>query len=162
MKTKKCFKCNKIKPLSDFYRHSQMPDGHLNKCKECNKIDVRENYKKNINYYREYDKNRIRNNLDYIFSHRYSGMKTRENGRGFHKYNVIGKGICSKKKFIQWCHQDSVLKTFIILYNNWVKNNYIRTMCPSIDRINNNKGYMLDNIRWITQSENSIKYNKTF
>ena len=36
---KKCFKCNIIKDLSDFYPHKKMPDGHLNKCKECNRKD---------------------------------------------------------------------------------------------------------------------------
>jgi hypothetical protein len=35
METKICFKCLDDKPLSDFYIHKGMKDGHLGKCKYC-------------------------------------------------------------------------------------------------------------------------------
>ena len=55
---KKCFKCGEIKDISEFYKHGEMADGHLNKCKECTKKDVKDNYKANISHYVEYEKER--------------------------------------------------------------------------------------------------------
>jgi hypothetical protein len=38
---KKCIECGVEKELSGYYKHGQMADGHLNKCKECVKEGAR-------------------------------------------------------------------------------------------------------------------------
>jgi hypothetical protein len=55
---KQCFKCGEVRSLSDFYKHSMMADGHVNKCKQCNKKDVTKNRESKIDYYRAYDRDR--------------------------------------------------------------------------------------------------------
>lgn len=49
---KRCFKCLRIKPLRLFYKHKQMGDGHLNKCKKCTKNDVKKRYRDPISHLR--------------------------------------------------------------------------------------------------------------
>jgi ribosomal protein S27AE len=57
-KFKKCFKCQSVKPLDDFYKHPAMADGHVNKCKECNKNDVTAHRNQNLEKVRAYDRER--------------------------------------------------------------------------------------------------------
>ena len=80
---KTCFKCQTKKPLSDFYKHSKMIDGHVNKCKECNKKDVRLNYRKNIDHFKKYDQGRA------MLPHRVEARK---------KYVQTDKGMVARKR----------------------------------------------------------------
>ncbi len=55
---KPCIKCGEVLSLSQFYRHPQMADGHLNKCKTCTKADVANYRKANLDKVRAYDRQR--------------------------------------------------------------------------------------------------------
>ena len=70
--SKVCFKCGISKSLDDFYKHSQMKDGHVNKCKDCNKADVMSNYETNIQN---------------------PAFKVKEKSRGREKYHRLYRGL---------------------------------------------------------------------
>ena len=55
---KTCRECGETKPLSDYYKHTQMADGHLNKCKTCVKARVKTHRYDNLDRIRSYDRNR--------------------------------------------------------------------------------------------------------
>jgi hypothetical protein len=56
---KTCFKCQRELPVAEFYRHPQMADRHLGKCKQCTRTDVQDNYRKRREQYAHYERKRF-------------------------------------------------------------------------------------------------------
>jgi hypothetical protein len=81
---KTCFKCKTAKPLSEFYKHAQMRDGHLNKCTECTKADARTHRRRYPERHREWDIKKSRHHdaaisrKEYIRTHPEMRQKTIE------------------------------------------------------------------------------------
>lgn len=58
---KKCITCGIEKEYSEYYQHPKMADGYLGRCKVCHRAGMKRNREENIDYYREYDAYRYKN-----------------------------------------------------------------------------------------------------
>ena len=55
---KKCKKCKVKKPLTEFYIHKKMTDGHLSFCKQCTRDRIHKHYTNNAEEMRILEKER--------------------------------------------------------------------------------------------------------
>jgi len=105
--SKICFKCQKEKELSEFYKHKRMFDGHLNKCKDCTKIDAHKHRELNIDYILEYDKQR-------------SNLPKRVEARDI--YSKTEQGIKSSREAKKkWLENNKVKRAAQIIYRNRIR-----------------------------------------
>ena len=69
-----------------------------------------------------------------------------------------GLEILPREEFYKWAF--STDSGFQELYDAWKTADYDRKLSPSVDRPDVYKGYTLDNMQWITHSENSRKLTR--
>lgn len=90
---KECFKCKSVKPLDEFYKHSQMADGHLNKCKDCTKNDVSKHRSENLEKIRAYDRARGKTPKRIKLSAEVTKAWRKEDTRRAKAHNAVARAI---------------------------------------------------------------------
>ena len=137
---KECFKCKEVKDLSEFYTHKQMADGHLNKCKECTKLDSKNNEKNNSKSELSYCKTE-KGVIRVIYKTQVFNSKKR--GHQPPEY--------TKEQLSIWLYNNG----FKELYDIWKNSNFNKKLKPSCDRQDDYKNYSFDNIKLTTWDNNN-------
>lgn len=61
----------------------------------------------------------------------------------------------TKEEWLDFCEESK--EVFLRLYNEWKDSGFKRENAPSIDRVDNSRGYDRDNVQWLSNSENVAK-----
>lgn len=87
----------------------------------------------------------------------YSEIKRRCSHKDILRPNYFGKNFCTREEFFNKFLTDD---NFLLLFDNWRNHNFKRGEAPSIDRIDNNGDYSIENSQFIKHSENTGKDSK--
>lgn len=121
--SKVCFKCEKMQPLSQYYKHPQMGDGLLGKCKSCTKSDTKKQTEINTSTPEGLEKERERHRDKY---HRlgYKELQKEWDINQPWKKSSTYKGLRKRKKYKHlprnfelhhWNYNDGYLEDVFIL-----------------------------------------------
>lgn len=120
---KVCFKCNTLQPLTEYYKHAQMADGHLNKCKACTKKDAKERTEINTSTPEGLEKERKRHRDKYSrlgykeLQKEWDKDKPWKQSQVYknlrRKYKTLAKGF----ELHHWNYNDELLEDVFIMTN---------------------------------------------
>lgn len=83
----------------------------------------------------------------------YRNMQSRVTGVQSQKFHLYrGCELLPRSEFYDWALRSS---EFHRLFREWEESAYSRKLSPSVDRVDSSQGYRLDNMQWVTHSENS-------
>jgi hypothetical protein len=100
---------------------------------------------------------RYRNDPRFYLYYRYKDMRARTLGKtaGDGKSQLwLGMEICERNEFIEWAVDDPGFKAE---WDKWTESNYTMRG-PTAHRIDREKGYLLDNIRYVGHADKSRKH----
>jgi hypothetical protein len=88
----------------------------------------------------------------------YRNMKSRVTGVQHEKFHLYeGKSLLPKDDFYNWALESD---EFFHLFMAYTDSGFDRKFAPSVDRKDSSKGYSIDNMEWVTHSENSRRGGK--
>lgn len=141
---KQCSSCGEDKPRSNFPKAK-----HGRICQHCKNAKQKEYRKQNGDVHtKSYEKTP----KGYLMR-TYRNMLSRTAGIQSKKAHLYeGLDLLSKEDFYDWAESEN---SFLTLFSDYKESGWEMKLAPSIDRIDSTKGYILDNMRWLTHSENS-------
>lgn len=145
-----CFICNVKKPLQSFYAHSQMKDGHLNKCKECTKTQEKSRFsikRKNSDFI---EKEKERSREKYYRLYRYKKINP------LHKKNAMEN---YKNKYPEKIKAKN-MSNKIVAPNNFEKHHWSYNLDDAKDVIFLSKNDHYKAHRFIIYDQERMKYRR--
>ena len=136
---KECSQCLSVKDLSMFYKHSEMKDGHLNKCIDCVKKRVKKYRSKNIDRIRAYDRARgSRQTKEYLRNYR---AKNKNKYKAHNKVkNAIRAGKLIKPSSCEHCGNSCYLVAHHCDYLKPLNVNWLCEPCHKKWHLENGEG----------------------
>lgn len=97
--------------------------------------------------------NRYEKTMHGFLMRKYRNMQSRVLGIQYKKAHLYkGKAILSRGEFYDWSMSSP---EFFTMFDTWKSSGHDRRLCPTVDRIDSEVGYIKENMRWLTHSENS-------
>jgi hypothetical protein len=133
---KRCIntECTVLPELQEFHSNSSSKDGYRSECKVCvrAKVNARHHTKKGL--------------VTTIYTNQ--GKSSVKRGHPAPTY--------TGKELYEWMDNQEV---FHNLFTSWVDNGFEKDLTPSCDRLIDEEGYSLDNLRVVTWRDNYMKCN---
>ena len=123
---KTCFKCNEEKPISEFYKHKRMKDGHLNKCIECTKKDELKRRWENIEKIRKHDRERGSRQTPEYFKEYRNKYPNKDKAK-----NMVNNAIRDGKLFKEPCEVCGTTEKIHAHHNDYAKPLNVRWLCSA-------------------------------
>jgi hypothetical protein len=146
---KKCRGCGRELPIEEYYKHSEMADGHLNYCKDCVRARVSKHREANIEQIRQYDRKRGR--LEHRQKRRAEITRRRrhevEGYEDAHNavFRAVKSGLIVKAKRCECCGSGGRIEAH---HNNYQNKLNVVWLCPVCHRqYHMGKGEAAENVR---------------